>query len=595
MLEKVGTLYFFPAILFNETFWQLEHEKRLAILNTNQVGWVGDHPSNRAYLFKDPNFLNVLKSIKLTYFSYSKIDLPALIDILTVKNSYAITDFKPFGDPQESPLIALNKIVKKYSSKNEPEEQPHASPTLAKITAAKYYSRFNKLKQVESLIVSPLSILDFWENFFKSLDLIDKNQNTKLLVSGIFYFAEQNESSKEILLQELEKYHFLKTLFQNKQLIIQTLILSELTVERKYDYIFINKALNTVPADILLKYSNTVFNVLGRVVYTQREDEIKAAEKTAKLASLETDTTITDEDIQSIDYEILFREYQNIKAINLLETNFNFRERLMLRFSVPLLSIFVKLVKSLKTNGILEVWDYTETRLSKNTLALMRKDNGEVYTLIDFDMYMSILRSFDDISIDYKTKTLFEVIAEEIPDTKHVFLSLEKIVSYMEVDHEFTRKFFDINNFTYKDEVGKLQNNLKAFEFLKKKKIYLLGIPTLLYKTGFKKFKNNVLKHSKLKDFVEKENFSNRNLKSYEHELVAALIPFTLNKAEKNKTISITRELSAPENAEFYKFLEEAGFDKERIMHVIQERWEELVQFSYFASNIMMLEVSQKN
>jgi hypothetical protein len=594
LLEKANILYFFPSILFNETFWQLDHERKIVILAINQVDWVGDHPSQRTYFFRDPYFIDLMRTIKLTYFSYSKIDLNALVEVFSTKNKFAFSDFEPFGSEEESPLIQLNKIVEKINGEQEIERSAYASPTLAKIDAAKYYSKFLDEKEIKTLIINPIDMLEFWEAFFNSLTLVDQKQKTDVLKKSKFYFALNSQKEIEKLATILEGYPLTNKLFKKKQLICEEIDLVKYEPKKKYNYIFSNRAFNKLPTEILVKYGNSYFNVIGRPAYTKREDETKVIEKITNFQTPEEGKSLlTKEDLENIDFEVQFKEYTNTKVIELIEKNSSVRERLLFRFSVPLLTLLIKLIKSLKEDGIFEIWDHPETQFTRNTLALMRQENGEVHTLIDYKLYNSLLTSFTDIEIFTQIKSLSSVITEEVKDTKHIVLSLDKLISYLKHNQDFWREIFDLKNTVFLEDLNKITKSVKAFQYLKKKRVFLFGLPTLMYKTGFRQFKKKVLKHSKLKDFIDKKYINDNNISSYEKEIIIALVPFLYEKAERNKNITITNDINSDQNKEFYKFLEESGFSKEKVMEVITKNWDELMEFASFASNVKLFEITR--
>ncbi len=570
MLEKVNVIFFFPSILFNETFWQAPYDKKLLIVGSNQVDWVGDNPQQRSFIFRDPYLLEVMRSIKLTYFSYSKLTYSALLEILTVKGSLTLNEFSSLGDIENNPLTLLNSIVRKISGISaRKEDNSYTSPTLAKLSAAKFYTNFIDKERVRALISSATSSINYWENFFSSLETLDSTQNTNLLGKSNFCFTKKNEEELEDLKKDIFSSLLLRQLFENGKIELKVKDIKTYEPQIQYDYIFLNKVLDSIPTEVLIKHNNTVYNVHARLSYTKRNDEQKSKEVIQKLIKLtenqvkdETKTLIPKEELENLDFEILFKPYSNANAVELLENTLGLKERTIKRFSVHILSLLIKFINSLSPEGYIDIWDHNENEYSSGSLALMRGENGEVYTLVDYALYTTLLDSFEDISIEHSVKDYDDVISQELGDKQKMFITLENFIQYMNADIELWQKFFDINNFIYKEEVLKINKRLKAFEYLKKKKVYLLGWPTVIYNIGFDRFRKKVLSHTKLKDYIEKDNFTFNNMNSYENELILSFIPFIYKKAEKNKEVLISKDLNSPQNRIFYKFLQEVGFDK---------------------------------
>lgn len=590
MLEKADIEFFFPSILFNENFWQAPYEKKLAIISSRQHEWIGSQPVQRSYLYKDNLFLDIIKSIKLTYFSYTQLDLKSILDLFKVKNKFTVSDFAAFGDSENSPIKKLNEIAHRLK-----EEKERNYELLAKISAVKFYTRFLHNKSITGLVISPSNNLSYWESFFRSIESIEKKQETDLLERLEFYFTEDSEDKVNKLKEEIQEYKVLHGLFTEEKIQIVELNIVDFELHKEFDYINVTRRLETVPTDILIKYNNEIFSTLGRICYTKRKDEKEAIKKVAELESPVThplDLTLV-ELKENVDFEIIFQEYDNEKVVDLISDTYGFLERTYVRFSVLVLTFFVKTIKSLTSNGYMEVWDYNEDDYSKRLLGLFRKDNGSAFTTVNYDLYTSVLKSFSDISADFIVKSYNQVLSEELLDNKGRLISLHKFLIFLSEYKEAWNKFVSPENFIHNAELKKVVKSVKTFATLKNKRILLLGLPTAMYKAGFDKFRQKVLKNDALKKYINKDALGNTNAGSYEAEFMNAFIYNVLEKAPQ-KEIFLTNEKNSPQNKEFYEFIDKVGLDREKMMKIVNEYWEVLMMYAEQGSNYAMLEIKGK-
>lgn len=591
MMEKVDINYFFPYLLFNETFWQLEYQKKLAILSSNQSDWLGDDPFHRLYLIKDPYYLEIMRSVKITYFSYTKLKFDAFAEIMLTKNKYALMDFAQFGAEEKGPFEVLNTIIRTHLPEKKRGEEDFTDETLAKIDALKYYSTFSDYTSITNAFIAPLSIIHHIENFVQAIKLIDENTNTNVLGNSIFYFLPIDEIELQKLEQELNKYPLLNELRVNGKIHLEVITLIKFASNRTYDFVFLNRALNSLPSEILLKYNTTVYSVNGRLTYTRRENNPDAEHIVKKLLGDTTqEVQIKEEDLNGLDFEIVFKPFVNQKALDLLTSNTKFRERMTTRFSVTILRVLVELIKSLNPKGYIHVWDYLETKQAQNSLGLMRHENGEVYTPVNLRLYAQILTSFSDLPASYTVQSKLDYIADGLESNTTTFTTLEKIAAYMNFNPYFARIFFDLENLSTRIDLEQIIKKLSFYENLKRKNIIFLGIPSLLYKFGFLKFKKTIFTKTIYKTSLNPTHFTNYNTGSYESEFLLALVYEFSKKMQEKKDMIVEVHPESSHNVEFYKLLNEYGFDQDKVMAVLQNSWDEITSFAA-ASNAKLLEI----
>ena len=122
----------------------------------------------------------------------------------------------------------------------------------------------------------------------------------------------------------------------------------------------------------------------------------------------------------------------------------------------------------------------------------------------------------------------------------------------------------------------------------------LFGLPTLLYKTAFKGFKNKILSHSILNKYIDKGVLVIPSANNLQNEYLVAMVPnITKNVGEQKYTL-ISNELDSSLNKDFYEYLERIGFDKLKVMNVIDELWPDLLRYMGQKINLSLLEI-QKN
>ncbi len=238
--------------------------------------------------------------------------------------------------------------------------------------------------------------------------------------------------------------------------------------------------------------------------------------------------------------------------------------------------------------------DVAYTKKSRNSLALFRSSHGEMQTLVNFDMYLSILKSFNDITIQTEVRALNDILSEGINDEDDQAVTLDDAFSFITTNSNLAKKLFTLENFVYKDELKKIKSTVDFFELLKRKKIMLFGLSSMFYSIGFKKFQDKVLKHDNLNKQINKDFFNNSNLHSYLDEYMSALIPRILELAGGKPGILISRNIDSPRNKDFYLILEEAGLDKDKFMTVLIEDWDRITEHSKTTSNYDLMEIVKK-
>jgi hypothetical protein len=126
---------------------------------------------------------------------------------------------------------------------------------------------------------------------------------------------------------------------------------------------------------------------------------------------------------------------------------------------------------------------------------------------------------------------------------------------------------------------------------MSRKGIKLLGTPTYLYNKGFKVFKDIILKSPVLSKFTSEKNLQNSALNNYKNEYILSTTLHMFEVLEKYKHALVTKDIDAPQNNEFYAFLDEIGYDKEKFMSIIAGIWPDLIDFAGQSSNYTLLEI----
>ena len=585
MLAEIEVDAFFPAIIYNESFWKLGYEKKLSILRDKQSIWVGENPINRTILYKDQFLQDIVKSVKITYFNYTKIDLENFIKILTTKSKFSVTDFESFGDTNSQTLSLVNDLILKQDNL---EKIPNDKILLSKIEAIKFYSHFPAKNKLNCLIIIYNFDFDYWKNFFESLRKLDEAGEKKLFESSKFTFLFINQIVKD----NFEKKYRDNNLFQSENFEFEYAEINSIEFKQKYDYIFLDSVLSSLPTNILIKYGSEFFHAFGRLAYLDRSDPKKALEDIALLTSPIKQLDISEEILNNLDYEMTWRKFDSDEEISILENAKVIHERAILRFSIISLKLIIKLIKASNKNALIHIWDFSENSFSKYLFGIFQDENHISRSLVDFNLSKSILELFEDINVKSNIYSSSEILATEILQDKDGFVRLEEVMDFVNMEKEYLQQFFDVKNYTFYEDLKRVSRGLNFFSNLKEKNVVLFGLPTLLYNAGFNIFSKNILKNPKLKEKLHNQKgLDNFNLKSYEKEFYRNILPIISEKLNENKGILITKDKENKNNKELRKLLGELSINEDYFFEFINKYWDEISDLSKHKASYKLMEV----
>lgn len=575
-IEESGNPIFFPAILFNETFWLLPSPKRAAIVGSVQAEWIGEEPLNRTYFYSDIFFLELIKTIKLNYFSYMKFSLSALIDVLKAKNKYAITEYQTFGEPVNNNILFRNDFVLKLESQTRSKEQSYT----AKIISVKLYSHFFESKSKKALVLIYQFSIEFWEVFFESLKKVDSKRQTSVLKDSEFYFAFINEASLKTFEKLCAENKFLSDTFSEINFKYDVIDFADFNIKDKFDFVICDKVFSVIPNNIFIKFGEHFYTGLNRLIYTDKTDPKEAVEKVSLFNSPVKDSKEIDiYDIANIDTEISWQIFDNQEIIDLVSENQSIVERNYFRFSLVHLRILITLIKALNPDGIIEVLDYCDIGQARGSLGIENDKDGISRMYFDMDLNENILNSFSDISIVTEKNSIAKLIAKEVyragPDEQ---LRLSTILNYSYTNTEKGKELFEIENFDFAKDLEHLTLPLSKYSFLKRKNIMLLGIPTYLYKTGIRKLTEKVRKEEKLIDLLPTSEINYTNQDDYRKEYLVSAMPNILKILERDKDLFTNFDSESSQNEELIEVLKQIRMKKEGFYNFINKYREELIE-----------------
>lgn len=593
ILEKTEVNFFYPYLLFNETFWLQGYQKRVAIIAGDQPEWVGDDPAGFTKFYGDPFFLELLKSVKLTYFTYTKITFDELIKIFQSKNKFAVTDFYRFGDETNSPIAFANAITTQYALENNNRVRIPELNSLSKILAVKIYSSFESKEKINILSFFAKPNISFWENFLDSILTLDEAKNTQTASKINLTLLTHSVVSKNALQHELEISDIPDELKEN--IILEKVDLEDLNLRENYDYILFENFFSTTPTDIIYKYGTKFYEAIGRITVVDRTDPKEAVELVADLTSPVKDfTKLHLEDILKLDFEIIWKELNNEIIQEFLQEDSLIVERNFIRFSLLNLKVLVNAFKQLNEKGFLHIIDFCETPLSQYGYGIFIEQDGTIRTEFPEELYKTILNSFDDISLNYSSELVNKILASEILKNEGDFIKVSDITSYIGNNIDFGRKFFDLENFEYKNELKKHIIGLKSNFSMKKRNIMLLGIPTYLYNSGLAKLTSFLRKDPVFAKYFEGNEFiKSNNLNSYDKEFIVFMIPKIMKDLEKIDNSLFTNKTETSQNDNFIKILQYYGLNPANCIKLIVENWEEIKQESLNSRQYKLIEVTK--
>lgn len=583
LMEKNEVYYFYPALVFNETFWQLPLQKRISIITLNQSDWCGDNPINKSIFTYDPFILDLVKSVKLSYFNYTKINLESLVNILKTKNKFEITEFTSFGDIKNTQKIVNDINFRKEDYKY---NKRFSKSLFGKILAINFYTELKAKLKYEPLIVTYNFSFDIWENFFQSLKKILETKKENYLNSLKFTVIFISKYGHEYFLQEVEQYPALNYAI-NKGIIIHEYIeITEISPKHKYDFIFFDEIISILPTEIFVKYGHDFFHQTARILYYDRKNEKEALENIGLINS-PLSSKISPDIINKLAYEISWEKYDNPKLFELLENVETIREKNIITISIIALKFIVLMIQNLKSGGTLHILDYCR----QNSNLFFEDNNGFQRLFINENYYQGILESFEDLKIEFASKSIDIIISEEIFDNEEETFVAGDLVSFLTENKEASREFFAEQNFNFYEKLKRITEKYKLYSFIKSKGIFTFGIGTLLYKLGFLKFYNNFKKEINI-PFLQ-NNVESKNLGSYAKEIIVEIIPIIIDKLSANSDLIISFIPDSKINDEIKKILDEVYLKPSTFFKNINKFKESILQKKkYSQSNYKLITIT---
>lgn len=579
---------FYPAIIYNESFWRLPLQKRLVVLQNNQIEWVGDKPINFSFFYVDEFYVDLVKSVKISSFSYSKISLENLISIFKTKNKFSISEYQSFGEVNNNNILFLNDLFLPLSTKKE----DYQKEILGKLLAVKFFSRFFKKTSLRclSLIYKFDPIL--WINFLNSLKKITSKQNSQLLSNTTFFLGFLSETS----LKTFEDYLINNPNFRKDigeiNFTYDVINFFDLKLKKNFDFILLDEVLSIIPTDIITQYGNDFYIAFNRLTYAKRNDQKYAIERIAELTSPSKDKNIQTDDLQNISLEITWEKFENPQLIDLVKKNKNIVEREIFRFSVSLLKLLVDTIKSLNTGGFIQIFDHIDNGESKYSYGFFVDREKLNRMPFDQELYLKILNSFSDISFEYGLKTVNEIISEEIYEGESKILKLGDLLNFMFQNIEKGKELLNIENFSFRDELKKLSSKYSFYQFLAKKNIFTFGLTSLIYNVGLGKFSNELKLHPTFSKILNNARITKKNGESYEKEFMANYLEKVMVTLTDNANLLFTIDKKHKLNKEIISLIESLNIDVDKFYNYIEKYWNEISEISdKLPKNFQSLEI----
>lgn len=577
MLKKWDQRFFYPFLIFNETFWRLPFEKRLSVLGGDLKEWLDLNSGGLSYFAVEKGYLDLIKSLKILYFSYTKIDCKTLIEHFKSCKVHAISEFSPFGDESNSPIKLLNEIwssVKHKSDKESAKGSAHdeRETLISKLLALDFFDRFSEKKTVELLFfLDNQGAVKILNSFLESLEQIDKSQKADLLtkfeltVVNHRGFSKKNEKHIKNILDKVgkEKYSLVEFDVFDKGM------------TKKFDYVISYSFFEKFPSEILYKTKENYFQCMGRVVCTGSKDERK------KLLLMIKDRDngvkkISPNLFDKLSYEIVFEGYDNNEAINILEANCDIPMYSYVNFSPITLDLIIKCIGILRKEGMYFVFDKSINDFTRTNLLLHRNEEGYISNQLNIELYNSLLKNMKDIKVNSYYQLLEDYLSIGLCDKPECILTSRGLMGYLNNNRVDAQKFFRIENYSRYKRLDEINRKVSFFEFLKRKKIPLLGIPSYLYRVGFYKFKKKVMKDNELKKDVD--DMPLRFRYKYKDEfLISWADQLSKSYFVSNYVFSVNLDKQFDES--FLRSLKKYGLKEEFLKKFIKQNSQEILEF----------------
>ncbi|MCX8034995.1 MAG: hypothetical protein N3A71_01765 [Candidatus Dojkabacteria bacterium] len=465
--EDISTTRFYPAIIYNEDFWRSPFEKQKVILIQNMNNWLGTDPSRFSNFYIDDMYIDVLYSLKLSMFSYSKISFDALLNVLTIKTKFSITEFTDLSEPDNAKTF-INNLISRVQKKD--EDTNYHSDIFYKILSEKIYN-INKSN------INILLVFKAWNTtgLFKILENI-KNISTeigsKTLQIDIVLFKFKFYSTKKEVISNIKSYES-----NNVKINLETVYILDYSVNttRRYDLIYYEYLFGFLPSDVVLKYSNIYYSKKTRLSYLKKTPLSESLKEIAKIQN-PLNPKVEKDKFKYIAKESIWTPYQN-KIISELIDTLTPVEGDIYQVSTTLLAIFIKTIECLEKNGIFIISDYIGIPNSYIDNLNIVDDVGYQVSVVDIQAINEIVKKNDEY-----TKYESLELTEQKFISYHIFSGNKKnnviifgdLYQYISNDILFSKHFFNIKNFQFYDELKKELSKIKNMQ-----KIALKGWPII--------------------------------------------------------------------------------------------------------------------
>jgi hypothetical protein len=215
--------------------------------------------------------------------------------------------------------------------------------------------------------------------------------------------------------------------------------------------------------------------------------------------------------------------------------------------------------------------DYARTKF-----LLKRNVQGYISNQLNVELYNSLLKQIDEIQANSYFQVLEQYLSTNLCGQEDGVFTSDLLFSYLSQNKIEARSFFQIKHYIREDKLDKIVKKLTFFEFLKKKKIPLLGIPSYLYRVGFGKFKKKVLKDPSLKKDISDLNIKFRN--RYKDEFLIAWANKTTGYYIENNYV-FSLEMNKPFDKDFIESLDKTGVKKDFLSAFIKKSSKDLVDY----------------
>lgn len=456
--EDLSTTKFYPAIIFNEDFWRSPFEKQKIILMQNINSWLGLEPSRFSFFYIDEMYIDILYSLKLSMFSYSKVSFETLLNVLTIKTKFSITEFTDLGEPDNAKTF-INNLISKIQ-KNDENTNYH-SYVFYKILS-------EKINNIIKNKINVLLVFKAWNTtgIFKILENIkslNAENKSKLYQIDIVLFKFKFYSVKEEIISSIKSYEsdYIK-------INLETVYVLDYSINttRKYDLIYYEYLFAFLPSDVVLKYSNVYYSKKTRLSYLKKTPLSESLKDIAKIQN-PLNPKIEKNKFRYIAKESIWTPYQNQIISELVDT-LTPVEGDIYQVSVTLLTIFIKTIESLDKNGVFIISDYIDLPNAYIDGLNIVDDVGYQISVVDMQAINEIVKKNDEYT-KYESLELTEnkFISYHIfsnKDKNNKLIIFDDLYQYFTNYIFFRKEFFNIKNFTFYEELKKEISKIKNLQ-----------------------------------------------------------------------------------------------------------------------------------